>query len=146
MLARPILYLSHYFKRHRQEYYEKLQSVRDNGTWEEWLAFFLCGIAEISKEAFATGKKILALCDAHRHVLSDNLGHVVGNGHRVLEKLYAQPMVRVKDIQSWLGTTYPVANSLVERLVACGILQERTGQSRNRVFAYQSYIELLQDD
>ena len=146
VLARPILYLSHYFKRYRQEYYERLQAVRDDGKWEEWIAFFLLGVAEVSKEAFDTGKKILALCDEHRHVISNNLGRVAGNGHRVLEKLYTYPMVQVKDVQKLLGVTYPVASSLVERLVACNILQECTGQSRNRVFAYQSYIELFQDN
>ena len=146
VLARPILYLSHYFKRYRQEYYESLQSVRDNGTWEEWLTFFLRGVAEVSKEAFATGKRILALGDEHRRIISNRLGRVAGNGHRVLEELYTCPMLQVQDVQKLLGVTYPVANSLVEKLVACNILREHTGQSRNRVFAYQSYIDLLQDN
>ena len=145
VLARPILYLSHYFKQHRQEYYERLQFVRDSGDWEEWLIFFLRGVASVSKEALDTGKKLLALRDKHRNLIDSNFGRVAGNGHRVLEKLYAHPMVRVKDIQNWLETTYPVANNLVTRLVDCGILTELTGQSRNRVFSYQSYLDLFQD-
>ena len=145
MLARPILYLSHYFKRHRAEYYEKLQSVRDEGTWEDWLAFFLQGVAVVSKEAFDTGKKLLAMRDEHRDLIDRSFGRVAGNGRRVLEKLYAHPMVRVKHLQNWLGTTYPVANNLVTRLVDCGILTELTGQSRHRVFSYQSYLDLFRD-
>ena len=145
VLARPILYLSHYFKQHRQEYYERLQSVRDEGAWEEWLVFFLRGVEVVSKEAFDTGKKLLAMRDEHRDLVDRNFGRVVGNGRRVLEKLYAQPMVRVQHIQNWLNTTYPVANNLVTRLVDCGILTELTGQSRNRVFSYQSYLDLFQD-
>ena len=145
VLARPILYLSHYFKQHRQEYYERLQSVRDEGAWEEWLIFFLRGVEVVSKEAFDMGKKLLAMRDEHRDLVDRKFGRVAGNGHRVLEKLYAQPMVRVKHIQNWLKTTYPVANNLVERMVDCGILTELTGQSRNRVFSYQSYLDLFQD-
>ena len=90
-------------------------------------------------------KKLLAMRDEHRDLVDRNFGRVAGNGHRVLEKLYAQPMVRVKHIQNWLKTTYPVANNLVTRLVDCGILTELTGQSRNRVFSYQSYLDLFQD-
>ena len=145
VLARPILYLSYYFKRYQQEYYERLQSVRDEGAWEEWLVFFLRGIALVSKEALDTGKKMLILRDKHHNLIDKNFGRVAGNGHRVLEKLYARPMVRVKNIQDWLGTTYPVANSLVNRMVACGILMELTGQVRNRVFSYQSYLDLFQN-
>ena len=145
VLARPILYLSHYFKRHRSEYYERLQSVRDEGAWEDWLVFFLHGVTVVSKEAFDTGKKLLAMRDEHRSLIDRSFGRVAGNGRRVLEKLYAHPMVRVKHIQNWLKITYPVANNLVTRLVDCGILTELTGQSRNRVFSYQSYLDLFQD-
>lgn len=52
--SRPVLYLSHYFKRHRTDYYERLQSVRDEGAWERWLAFFLKGVAEVGVEAIAS--------------------------------------------------------------------------------------------
>ena len=145
VLSQPLLYLSHYFKQHRQEYYERLQSVRDKGAWEEWLVFFLRGVASVSKEAFDTGKKLLALRDEHRRLVSGDFGGMASNGLRVLEELYTHPMVQVKNIQTWLGTAYPTANNLVERMVDCGILTELTGQSRNRVFSYQSYLELFQD-
>ena len=55
LLARPVLYLSHYFKQRRAEYYERLQAVRDNGDWEGWLAFFLRGVVEVSRESTETG-------------------------------------------------------------------------------------------
>lgn len=145
VLSQPLLYLSHYFKQHRQEYYERLQSVRDEGAWEEWLIFFLRGVASVSKEAFDTGKKLLVLRDEHRRLVSRDFAGLASNGLRVLEELYTRPIVQVKNIQAWLGTAYPAANNLVTRLVDCGILTELTGQSRNRVFSYQSYLDLFQD-
>ena len=145
ILQKPVLYLSHYFRRHRQAYYDRLQAVRDQGDWERWLLFFLQGVAEVSGEATATARQILVLREEHRHAITENLGRAAGNGHRVLDDLYERPIVSVADIQSLTGTTYPTANQLVVRLVESGILHEITGRSRNRRFAYQSYIDLFQD-
>ena len=145
ILQKPVLYLSHYFRRHRQAYYDRLQAVRDQGDWEGWLLFFLQGVAEVSGEATATARQILVLREEHRHAITENLGRAAGNGHRVLDDLYERPIVSVTDIQSLTGTTYPTANQLVGRLVESGILHEITGHSRNRRFAYQSYIDLFQD-
>ena len=144
-LLKPVLYLSYFFKRHRQEYYDELQSVRDAGTWEGWLTFFLRGIVEVSSQATDTARRILDLREAHRRSITDSLGRAAGNGHRVLEHLYQHPIVSVNEIQRLIGTTYPAANDLVSRMVDIGILREFTGQARNRKFNYQSYIELFHD-
>ena len=146
VLQKPVLYLSWFFKRHRQQYYEELQSVRDGGTWEQWLVFFLRGIVEVSRQATDTARQILDLRERHRHLITDTLGGTVGNGHRVLEYLYEYPIVSVSVVRNLIGTTYPPANNLVTRLVDCGILQEFTGQSRNRMFRYKDYIDLFHDD
>ena len=146
VLVKPVLYLSHYFKQHRQEYYEQLQSVRDNGTWEEWLTFFLRGVIEVSRQATETARRILNLREDHRRAITDNLGRASGNGHRVLEHLYEHPIVSVKEVQTLIGTTYPAANDLVSKFCDNGILEEITGQSRNRKFSYQSYIRLFHED
>ena len=144
-LLKPVLYLSYFFKRHRQEYYDELQSVRDAGTWERWLIFFLRGVVEVSNQATDTARRILDLREAHRRSITDSLGRAAGNGHRVLEHLYQHPIVSVNEIQRLIGTTYPAANDLVSRMVDIGILREFTGQARNRKFNYQSYIELFHD-
>ena len=145
ILQKPVLYLSHYLRRHHQTYYDRLQAVRDRGDWEGWLLFFLRGIAEVSSEAAATARRILVLREDHRRVITENLGRAAGNGHRVLDDLYERPIVSVTDVQRLTGTTYPAANQLVARLAESGILHEVTGRSRNRRFAYQSYIDLFQD-
>lgn len=145
MLQKPVLYLSHYFKAHRQAYYERLQAVRDQGDWEGWLAFFLRGVAEVSNEAAANARSILQLREEHRSAITEHLGRSVGNGHKVLESLFDRPIVAVGDIQSVTGTTYAAANSLVGRLVKLGILKEITGHTRNRRFSYEPYIRLFNE-
>lgn len=146
VLEKPVLYLSYYFKRHRTRYYELLQAVRDAGEFEAWLEFFLTGVAEVSAEAAATARRILRLREEHRDLIAERLGRSAGNGHRALEYLYAHPIVSTGDIQALIGTSYPAANQLVERLVGVGILTEVTGQSRNRRFRYEPYIRLFAED
>jgi len=146
ILQKPVLYLSHYFKRHRQKYYDLLQNVRDSGDWESWLSFFLKGIIEVSNEAGKTAKMILLLREKHRQAITERLGRAAGSGHKVLERLFERPILSVKEIQEITGTTYAAANTLVKRFVELGILTETTGYSRNRRFFYRSYIDLFRDD
>jgi Fic family protein len=146
ILLKPVLYLSHYFKRHRTDYYDLLQAVRDRGDWEGWLAFFLKGVAEVSREATDTARRILALREEHRTAITANLGRAAGNGHRVLEHLYESPILTVARVQELTGTTYPAANQLVAKLVDIGILAEFTGGARNRRFRYGRYIDLFGEE
>ena len=145
ILQKPVLYLSHYLRGHRQTYYDRLQAVRDRGDWEGWLLFFLQGVAEVSGEATETARQILLLREEHRRAITENLGRAAGNGHRVLDDLYERPIVSVSDVALLTGTTYQAANQLVMRLAGSGILHEITGRTRNRRFAYQSYIDMFQD-
>jgi Fic family protein len=145
VLHKPVLYLSHYFKRHRQEYYERLQAVRDAGDWEGWLEFFLRGITEVSAQAAETARRILQLREEHRSAIAQDLGRAAGNGHTVLQHLYEHPIVSAKEVQALLGTSFAGANQIVSRLVSAGILHEFTGNARNRRFRYEPYIQLFND-
>ncbi|MGD9598799.1 MAG: Fic family protein [Steroidobacteraceae bacterium] len=140
-----MLYLSHYFKRHRQAYYEHLQAVRDEGAWEQWLAFFLTGVFEVSQQATDTARRILALRERHRQLITDAFGRAAGNGHRVLEYLYQHPIVAVIELQDLIETSYPAANNLVAKFERHGVLHEATGQKRHRRFIYRDYIDLFYD-
>ena len=145
VLHKPVLYLSYYFKRYRQTYYELLQATRDKGAWEDWLQFFLRGVAQVSVQATDTSRRILTLRETHRNLITENLGYSAGNGHRVLERLYERPIVSVNAVRTLTGTTYPAANHLVERLVKIEVLAEITGQARNRRFRYNAYIRLFDE-
>ena len=145
MLHKPVLYLSHYFKRHRQAYYDHLQAIRTRGDWEGWLAFFLQGVVEVSAQATETARRILALREEHRNSITEHLGRAAGNGHRVLEHLYEHPIISVEQVKTLNGTTYPAANELVRKLVERGILGESTGQKRHRRFRYDAYVRLFDE-
>ena len=145
-LHKPVLYLSHYFKKHRQTYYELLQAIRDRGDFEEWLAFFLRGVTEVSVEAAETARRILELREAHRREITERFGRAAGNGHRVLERLYEQPIVSVSNLMELLGTTFAGANQIVQRLVEIGVLREFTGQARHRRFRYDAYVRLFEEE
>lgn len=145
VLHKPVLYLSHWFRQHRQTYYDHLQAVRDRGEWEAWLAFFLRGVIEVAGEAAQTVRRILHLREEHRAAITQHLGRSAGNGHKVLESLYDKPIVSVTNVQEMTGTTFAAANTLVARLVQQGILQEITGYARNRRFRYAPYIALFND-
>ena len=146
ILAKPVLYISNFFVRNRTEYYSRLQAVRDTGDWEGWLAFFLRGVESVGNEAAATVRRILELREAHRAAIAARLGRAADSGHRVLEALYRRPIVTVADIRETAEISYPAANRLVANLAAIGILEESTGQKRNRLFAYRQYIRIFEDD
>ena len=119
--------------------------MRDNGDWEGWLAFFLQGVVEVSAQAADTARRILALREEHRSLITERLGRAAGNGHRVLQHLYVQPIVSATDVQTLLGTTFTGANQIVRRLVDIGVLVEVTGQARHRRFRYEPYVRLFDD-
>jgi Fic family protein len=145
ILTKPVLYLSHYFKKNRAAYYAHLQAVRDTGNWEQWLDFFLHGVIEVSAEATATARAILSLREQHRAAVTTHLARAAANGHRVLEHLYTHPTVSISGVQDFLGITYPAASNIIKRFVQLGLLREFTGYRRNRLFRYEPYIQLFSE-
>jgi len=142
ILRKPLLYLSEFFKMHRQNYYDKLNALHEKDEIEEWLKFFLEGVAITSDKAVETARKILQLRDGDiKKVLS--LGRSAQKGKEVLDYLYTMPIVTIKNVESVAGLKNPNALSLASKFVKAGILKETTGQKRNRVFAYQNYIDLF---
>lgn len=143
ILRRPLLYLSHYFKQHRGEYYDALMRIRDDGDWEQWLKFFLRGVFEVAQGATNTGRKILRLREEHRQVISDRV-RGTSNGLRLLDLLYKMPIVNVRLVGQTLGVSHPTANSLLNQFHAEGLLREMTGGMRNRLFSYDPYLALFE--
>jgi len=102
-------------------------------------------VIEVSAEATETARRILLLREEHRSAITERLGRVAGNGHRVLDHLFDHPIVSVNDVKDLIGTTYPAANDLVAKLEEIEVVSEITGQARNRKFRYEPYIRLFQD-
>jgi Fic family protein len=145
ILKRPLLYLSYYFKRYRSEYYDRLQAVRDAGGWEEWLKFFLKGVYEVAQEAATTARQIVNLKEEHRQLILNKLGRKSGNAIALLESLYFRPIFTVEHVETITNLSYSNANSLIKQLIELGILQEITGQKRNRAFSYAPYLAIFGD-
>lgn len=144
VLQEPILYLSLYFKTHRQTYYDLLQRVRLEGAWEIWLEFFLTGVLETATQAVKTSKAILGLLEADRLKLETNnqVSMAVLKTHQYFkQKLYAN----ASQLTEHLGMTAKTALAALEKLQALGIVREITGKQRDRIWAYQAYLDVLEE-
>ena len=145
VLTKAVLYISLTLKRRRQEYYERLQAVRDRGAWEEWLVFFLDCVTEAALDAAKLAKAILVLRENHRDAVVDGLGARAGKAIKLLERLYRAPYIDVGEAAAMLNVSYANANTIISVLEESGILREATGNARNRVFVYEDYIALFRD-
>ena len=145
ILKRPLLYLSHYFKLNRAEYYDRLQAVRDHGDWENGLKFFLQGVAQVAEEATLNARRIVKMREEHRELILNRLGRASGKALQLLERLYFRPIVSVPAILEITGLSFANANSLARQLGTIGLLQETTGRKRNRRFSYHPYLELFEE-
>lgn len=145
ILQRPLLYLSHYLRRHRAQYYDHLQAIRDHGAWEPWLAFFLNGVREVSEEAVETARRLMELRETLRYEIEQSFGRRTGAGLTLLEGLFFEPLVTAADAQRITGLSYAKANSLIAAFEERGLLTEITGQRRNRLFRYDPYLALFSD-
>ncbi len=139
-------YLSYFFKKHRGDYYALLQRIRDHGEWEPWLEFFLRGIAVVGREATEKARRIVSIREEHRARIQAELGRAAPNALTLLERLYEKPIVSVNDVVEITGAAFATANRIVDALSGLGSLVETTGHSRNRVFAYDSYLAMFVDD
>ncbi len=143
-LAQPLLYSSLYLKTHRQRYYELLQEVRLHGDWEAWLAFFLDGVRQTADQAVDTARRILTLFEQHRHRIEQEAS-AVGSTLRLHNLLQRKPLLSIAGAAAALGVTEPTVASALNRLAELAIVRERTGRRRNRIFAYDEYLKILDE-
>ena len=142
LLAEPLMYLSGYLKQHQAEYYRRLSSIRTEGDWESWVAFFLEGVATAAADAERSIIAIASLIGADRRRLleSPKAGPA---SYRLFEMLPMMPRFTVETVRQKLDTSFPTANAAVKTLEDLGIVSEMTGQKTNRNYGYQPYIEML---
>lgn len=143
-LARPLLYLSLFFKQNRLEYYDRLNAVRTHGDWEGWLKFFLTGVESTANDAVRVAAELSALTDEHRRIAtSENFGKY---GWPLLNLLAEQPIMTIKYASARLGATSSTVGGLIYRMVELGMVTEITGRQRNRVYRYSRFLDILADD
>jgi len=144
LLREPLLYLSLFLKKHRATYYELLDRVRREGDWEAWLAFFLEGVHGTAEGAVSTAQRLAALFAEDQDRLAPK-GRRAGSALRVHEALKARPLASMQQIAARSGLSFPAAAKAVELLVELGIAKELTGKRRNRLFAYDRYLAVLNE-
>ncbi len=144
VLAEPLLYLSLYFKRNRDDYINLLDNVRLNGDWEAWLEFFLEGVRETSESAVETVRRLTILFQQDRDRIQD-IGRAAGSALRVHQSLTQRPVASISSISDDTGLSFPTVSSALSRLTELGVVHEATGRDRNRVFLYDAYISILNE-
>jgi len=144
LLSEPLLYLSVFFKKHRQVYYDRLQQVRLSGDWESWLLFFVDAVAETAAQATATAQQLHALRQTHRNQLA-GIGRMSVSAQQVIDVLFEYPIANISTLVKHGNITAATAGKVMELLSQPqhGLVRELTGQKRNRVFAYSAYIDIL---
>ncbi len=143
MLRKPTLYLSEFFEKHKGSYYDALTSVRTTNDLDQWLKFFLVGIATTARSGAETFEGILALRQQAEHKIM-SLGKRSPAGRDLLKHLFSQPVVNTKQIAEWLKVSAPSAHSLASAFQELELLQEITGYKRNRLFEFTDYVSLFE--
>jgi Fic family protein len=143
-LNEPALYLSLYFKTHRQAYYDHLQRVRTEGDWERWLRFFMTGVLETAEQATKAAHAILRLFERDRAKI-ETLGRPAGSTLRVHQLLQKRPITSAPAAAKKLRVTEPTARAALAHLQKLKIVREMTGKRRNRLFVYDKYVSILDE-
>jgi Fic family protein len=143
-LQYPLLYLSYYLKIHRQEYYDRLNLIRERGDYEQWIIFFLKGIIWTSESALQTIKNLLQLQEDHKKRL---IAKKLSTPYAIalLDYLFEKPHLNINDVADHLKISYQGAKALVDQFVTTEILKEITGKRRDKRYSYWEYLAFLSE-
>jgi Fic family protein len=142
VLRSPLLYLSLYFKQHREYYYEMLNNVRVNGEWESWVDFFVEAVIVTAGQAVETALELHHLSDTDRKQIS-GLGRVSVSALQVQNALIQHPISSPARLVEKTGLTAATVNKCIGHLEKLGIVKELTSRKRNRLFSYHRYVEIM---
>jgi Fic family protein len=145
-LEKPLLFLSSYFQKHQELYYERLAAYH-LGKVNEWLDFFLDGVIETARRAVIVADKVTTLRSRDQSRIQRLGRHGQASLERVLTQLYGQPIVNLAAVQAWTGFTRAGAQKVVDRLRGLQILSPLdNGRTYGRLYAYDAYLEIFTGD
>lgn len=144
-ISKPIIYISYFLKKNRIEYYDRISEVRRNGNYEQWVGFFLEAVSAAAKDSLATIEKLSALHEINSHRLPVT-SRKNDNVRKVFDYIEQYPIIDIKRTAANLGVSYNTVSAAVGKMVQAGILKETTNASRNRVFSYEEYLNILRKD
>ena len=136
--------LRFHLKRHRDIYYERLQAIRTEGDWEEWLEFFLDGVISVAALATQTTKQIVELIEQDRRKIGE-LGRAAGSALLVFDQAVKEVVLRIPGTAERLPVSEPTVATAIGNLERLGILRELTGRPRNKIFGYDGYLKILSE-
>ena len=145
VLRQPLLYLSLYFKQHRNTYYDLLNHVRRTGDWEAWLAFFLEGVKLTAEGAVSTAQRLSRMFQNDRNRIEQAGGRKTGSGLRVHDALKSQPILSLPAARRKTNLSFQAVSSAMDLLITHGIAREITGKRRGRLFVYDQYLSILNE-
>ena len=144
VISEPLLYLSLFFKQHRQTYYDLLDAVRQTGNWETWLDFFLQGVAETAEGAESTAQRLIKMFGNNEGRIQQEV-RAPASTLRVHQALKESPVASIQSVMERTSLSFNAASSGMKILERLDIAREVTGQQRNRLFEYQRYIDILSE-
>ena len=144
-ISKPIIYISYFLKKNQIEYYDRISEVRRSGNYEQWVEFFLEAVSAAAKDSLATVEKLSALHEGNIERLPVT-ARKNDNVRRVFDYIEQYPIIDIKRTASDLEVSYNTVSAAVGKLVQAGILKETTNASRNRVFSYEEYLNILRKD
>lgn len=145
VLARPLLYLSLYLKQNRDDYYDRLQRIRTEGAWEDWLQFFLEGVIEVAVSTTATTQELVHMVERDRQKIHEEFGRGAATALRVHDLAAKYVVLRPTAAARTLELSDPPIYAAVKRLEAAGVLREVTGRQRGKLYVYDEYLARLNE-
>lgn len=145
LLTTPALYISYYLKRNRIEYYDRMSEVRNKDNYEQWIKFFLRAVKESAEDASDTIHKLSKLHTKNAEIIN-GMGRAAKTGTKLFEYLEQNPIIDIRKTSEDLGLAYSTVSATVNRFVESSILTQTNNASRNRVFAYTEYLDILRKD
>jgi Fic family protein len=142
ILPQPLLNLSVYFERYRQEYYDRLLAVSQRGEWDEWIRFFLRGVGIQARDSLVRLDRLQGLRTNYQTIIESERNQ--GRMEQVLDFLFMRPILSVRQLEEGLGINFVTAKRYIEKLVTSGILQETTGYARNRIFRADDILKAIE--
>ena len=145
LISTPVIYISYFLKKNQIEYYDRISEVRKKGNYEQWVSFFLEAVSSAAKDSLATIEKLTELHNRNITVLPTT-SRKNDNVRRLFDYVEQYPIIDIKRTASALGISFNTTSAAVNKLVEAGILKETTNASRNRVFSYEEYLNILRKD
>ena len=145
LLAKPVIYISYFLKKNQIEYYDRISEVRRSGNFEQWIRFFLEAVSKAASDSLEAISQLSDLHDKNVEKLPKT-SRSKDNLRAVFDYIEQYPIIDIKRTAKELEISYNTVATAVKKLVELGILQETTNTARNRVFAYEEYLEILRKD